>query len=245
MDINKRKQIGTRINAALASANMMQKELAKAIGVTDNTISYFVSGRRVPNTEQIAMIASALHVSADYLLSLTDTPTTDRDVRFISDYTGLSENVIEYLRLCSENGFDVVYFINKLIDESAAVTEEYCRNTFDDEFVKIGKGSLLEAILYYMGADFNLNSDKVYISENGNVIDCYERDHCEHTNNDSQLEYYKKLYKQSKSMTHWKDMYSVTELSKGEIAEQVLRNRIIDAIKKFKESYNPNGQDGE
>lgn len=69
-DIKYRKQIGQRIYCALVSKNIKQYELAKAIGVTDNTISYFVSGKRTPNTEQIIKIAVFLNVSADYLLGL-------------------------------------------------------------------------------------------------------------------------------------------------------------------------------
>ena len=39
--MDNRKVIGQRINSALAAANIKQKELAAALGVTDNTISYF------------------------------------------------------------------------------------------------------------------------------------------------------------------------------------------------------------
>lgn len=98
MDINKRKLIGMRINSALASANMKQKELAASIGVTDNTISYFVSGSRVPNTEQIIKIATALNISCDYLLGLTDVATTDKDIQLVCDCIGLSEEAVQTLR---------------------------------------------------------------------------------------------------------------------------------------------------
>lgn len=68
------KIIGRKINAALAYRNMKQKELAKAINVTDNTISYFCSGARVPTTEKLIQIAKALNVTTDYLLGLSDDP---------------------------------------------------------------------------------------------------------------------------------------------------------------------------
>lgn len=70
--------IGEQINIALLKKNIKQKELAKAIGVTDNTISYFVSGSRTPNTEQIIEIAKFLGVSTDYLLNgACDEPEDD------------------------------------------------------------------------------------------------------------------------------------------------------------------------
>ena len=92
------KTIGKRINTLLAEQERKQKELAAHLGVPDNTVSYFVSGRRTPNTEQIAKIADFFNVSADYLLGRTNAETTDKDLRFVCEYTGLSENAIMTLR---------------------------------------------------------------------------------------------------------------------------------------------------
>lgn len=86
--------IGSRINTQLAEKNKKQKDLAKELGVTDNTISYFCKGTRIPNTSQIRKIAKFFNCSADYLLGLTDTTTSDKDMRFICEYTGLSEEAI-------------------------------------------------------------------------------------------------------------------------------------------------------
>ena len=69
------KVIGKKINALLAKKFKRQKDLATALGVNDNTISYFVSGKRLPNTEQIIKISDFFGVSADYLLGRTDDQT--------------------------------------------------------------------------------------------------------------------------------------------------------------------------
>ena len=90
------KIIGYRINAALASENKKQKELAKELGVTDNTISYFCSGKRTPNISQIVKIAKYLNVSADYLLGIED--GTTHDTTELMDSLGLSERVISFLQ---------------------------------------------------------------------------------------------------------------------------------------------------
>jgi len=94
MDNNLSKIIGQRINELLASNNVKQKELAKVLCVPDNTISYFCSGKRIPNTEQIRNIAKFFNVSADFLLGLSDFKTNDKDIQFIGNYTGLSEKNI-------------------------------------------------------------------------------------------------------------------------------------------------------
>lgn len=95
-DITKKK-IGQRINEALALRNEKQKELAQVLNVTDNTVSYFCGGSRIPNIEQIITISQYLNVSSDYLLGLSDAPTANKDIQSICDYTGLSESTIRVL----------------------------------------------------------------------------------------------------------------------------------------------------
>lgn len=93
-----KKVIGSRINEALAFSNKKQKELAAHLGVQDNTISYFCSGKRVPNAEQIIEISKFLGVSADFLLGLSGNKTTDINLRAICEYTGLGEDAVNKLR---------------------------------------------------------------------------------------------------------------------------------------------------
>ena len=88
---NQKKLIGQRLNTALALRNMRQKDLAHALGIQDNTISYFCKGDRTPNTVQLAQICRILDVSADYLLGLTDAASTSADVQDVVKATGLSE----------------------------------------------------------------------------------------------------------------------------------------------------------
>ncbi len=94
--------IGQRINTVLADKNIKQKDLASALGVTDNTISYFVSGKRIPNTEQIIKISEFLNVSSDYLLGLVKEPSLNPEIQMIGNYTGLSTKAIEKLHKMTE-----------------------------------------------------------------------------------------------------------------------------------------------
>lgn len=98
--------IGKRINSALAEKDIKQKELAKKIGVNDNVISYWCSGSRTPNTQQIIQICNVLGVSADYLLGLSDVATNDKDLQYICDYTGLEEEAVKVLRNATHGADD-------------------------------------------------------------------------------------------------------------------------------------------
>lgn len=103
--MDNRTVIGSRINSALAFSNKKQKELAAHLGVQDNTISYFCSGKRVPNAEQIIEISKFLGVSSDYILGLTNNITTDKDLDDISKYTGLNEMALKYIKVIEKEGY--------------------------------------------------------------------------------------------------------------------------------------------
>lgn len=61
-------KIGKFIERALNEKGVSQKEIADALGVAPNIISYFCHGKRIPNTQQILEMADYLNVSTDYLL---------------------------------------------------------------------------------------------------------------------------------------------------------------------------------
>ena len=90
--MDNKKIIGQRINSALAKRNVKQKELAAALNVSDNTISYFVSGKRTPNTGQIIKISQTLKVSTDYLLGLADNMISENIA--VGAMMGLSDKAI-------------------------------------------------------------------------------------------------------------------------------------------------------
>lgn len=89
--------IGDRISQLLSDKGIKQKDLAEYLGIPDNTISYFCSGRRMPNTGQIKALAQYFDVSADYLLGSSGAATSNKDIQYIGDYLGLSAEAINNL----------------------------------------------------------------------------------------------------------------------------------------------------
>ncbi len=116
MDVITKKKIGQAINTLLAEQNKRQKDLAKELGVTDNTISYFVSGSRTPNLEQITTIADFFNVSTDFLLGRTKAHTQNTEIRAICDYTGLSEKAVSELHR-EKNLIDIYNSDRKSIED--------------------------------------------------------------------------------------------------------------------------------
>ncbi len=62
--------IGKKIVELLEENNMTQKDLAKKIGVTAVTISRYVTGERMPQSDIIVKIAETFNVSTDHLLGI-------------------------------------------------------------------------------------------------------------------------------------------------------------------------------
>ena len=64
--------LGERIADSLKHNGLTQRELAKQIGVTEVSVSRYISDDRIPKGPIIAKIAAALHTTSDYLLGTED-----------------------------------------------------------------------------------------------------------------------------------------------------------------------------
>ena len=95
MNDNTKKIIGKRIAIAIADKKITQKELAEYLNVKPNVISEFCKGGRVPNAEQIILIADYFNISADYLLGRSEIKSVDPDMQAAVKYVGLSETSIK------------------------------------------------------------------------------------------------------------------------------------------------------
>lgn len=61
-----------RLRVTIAKYGVRNTDLAKALGVTRQMITYYCNGRNEPSLEKIVKIADYLGVSVDYLLGKSD-----------------------------------------------------------------------------------------------------------------------------------------------------------------------------
>ena len=64
--------IGARILPLMKKKGMTQRELANQIGVTEVSISRYISGARMPKANIVAYMADALNTTTDYILGRTE-----------------------------------------------------------------------------------------------------------------------------------------------------------------------------
>jgi transcriptional regulator with XRE-family HTH domain len=62
---------GARLTAARQRRDFSQAKLAEMTGIDQSVLSHYERGTRAPGAENIAKIARALDVTADFLLSLS------------------------------------------------------------------------------------------------------------------------------------------------------------------------------
>ena len=70
------KEISKRIFELLSKQGKTQKDLASQIGIKQNAIAQWKIDNTNPKAEYLPIIAHYFNVTADYLLGLTDCPTT-------------------------------------------------------------------------------------------------------------------------------------------------------------------------
>lgn len=63
-----------RLIMLMEEAHISQVKLAKIIGITNVSISRYLSGNRSPRIEIVVKLAKYFHVSSDFLLGLSNTP---------------------------------------------------------------------------------------------------------------------------------------------------------------------------
>ena len=103
--MSRNKTVAARLAAARKENNYTQEEIADLLKCSRATITNYENGRRSPDYESLVILAKKYNVTTDYLLGVTGAETTDKDIRYICDYTGLSEKAVEKLnkyKLCSE-----------------------------------------------------------------------------------------------------------------------------------------------
>ena len=64
--------IGKRIRELRKEMDCTQSKLADVLGVTQDSISLWENGKRIPDTQYIITLAKFFNVTSDYLLGLSD-----------------------------------------------------------------------------------------------------------------------------------------------------------------------------
>ena len=61
-------QIQTRLKESITESGMKQTDIAKALGISQQTISHYIKGDKMPALDTLANLLKLLDVDANYIL---------------------------------------------------------------------------------------------------------------------------------------------------------------------------------
>ena len=119
----------SRLKQLREKTGLNQKECAEKLNISRGSISFYENGERLPDIETIYNMSKYFDVSADYLVGLTDSETTNTKIRYICEYLNLSKETLSSLHSSAHyNSDDVILadpFLRISIDGEKPIYEKY------------------------------------------------------------------------------------------------------------------------
>lgn len=126
-----------RLTELREKAGKKRQEVADDLGISRASLEYYEKGKRKPDTDILFRIAKYFNTSADYLIGLSDVPTTDKDLKFVCEYTGLSNEAVENMQSHKNNAFYTT-LLNFLINNKVLLStlNNYLFSSVYSEYAK-------------------------------------------------------------------------------------------------------------
>lgn len=104
--------------------DMSNTEFADFLGISRQTIGFYLNGNRIPDIVGLRKIAEKCNVSADWLLGISEAKSLDCDIRQICRATGLSEEAVKGLMGRPYHGCDDYIMFAPVETMSALLTQK-------------------------------------------------------------------------------------------------------------------------
>lgn len=100
----------------ILQGEMTIAEFADFLGMTRQTIGFYLAGSRIPNILGLKQIAEKCNVSADWLIGMPGTMVSEADTKTVSNLIGLREQNVRFLITASCSSYDECSPIEALDD---------------------------------------------------------------------------------------------------------------------------------
>lgn len=98
------------------STGMCHEEICEQVGVASGAMSEWASDNKTANIESLYKLSTYFGVSADWLLGISETRSTDKEIKNACEHTGLSENAVSFLHKAYVNNDTLSKSIVAIID---------------------------------------------------------------------------------------------------------------------------------
>ncbi len=107
---------------------------AKKMGISQCTMSDFINDKRNIKIDTLKKMCEYYKISADYVLGLSETKTTDKGVKAICASSNLSEKAA--VNLSKLNAPCAILFINTLLENEPELIEKVGKKLFTFQYAK-------------------------------------------------------------------------------------------------------------
>lgn len=122
--------LGTRIADLRRKKNWTQQELATKLQMSTSSIAMWEVGKRDPDSDMLAKLASLFDVSTDYLLGRTNDPTTIREVTGHDQNLGKIVDSLARARDLDDEDYEVIAdHVERLLDLIAKQKKKHSKDT--------------------------------------------------------------------------------------------------------------------
>lgn len=131
-----------------------REKVAKALGCDTSLVTKHYNGDRSITLDYAIKYADYFNVSLDYLVGRSNVESSDKDIQYIGDYTGLKIETINFLHRENNNSYYpyLVEFINYFLSSNFFATLQQNLYWFDfqkDELFSHAKNHLYNVNGYY------------------------------------------------------------------------------------------------
>lgn len=219
--------MGERVDDLLKSKDMTADTLAAELGISKAKLSDIINDKDTDfGYKTFVKLAKYFDVSIDYLLGISNNPSTDAYVKSAYNKTGLSHLSFEVLEFCHNYGYEeVIDTLNFIIEgelRDTIIEKSFITNSDPDPTIIIKSHHSLKTLIR-IHKYFSVNTgskDKILsISRKGNITSLSE------TN---------PAYADTLSSD---DLISVKTIKQSELVEKILLDEVVDTLKIAKQEY--------
>ncbi|MDD3305571.1 MAG: helix-turn-helix transcriptional regulator [Acetobacterium sp.] len=127
-----------RLSELMEERDINQRELADEIGISKQTISFYVNGKRLPDIDNFNLICEFFKVSADYMLGKTKSKSINMEISTMHEKIGLSDEAIIILEKLKNKDSELLPLLSRIIEQEIINIED-----IDDEERLITKDGVL------------------------------------------------------------------------------------------------------
>ncbi|MBI4858330.1 MAG: helix-turn-helix transcriptional regulator [Acetobacterium woodii] len=113
-----------RLSELMEERDINQRELADEIGISKQTISFYVNGKRLPDIDNFNLICEHFNVSADYMLGKTKSKSINMEISTIHKKIGLSDEAIIILGKLKNKESELLPLLSRIIEQEVINIED-------------------------------------------------------------------------------------------------------------------------